>query len=122
MAITLTQFKQLGREWIEQFDTIEFAGEIDVTEDELEHICSTAGRHLGHAWDEEYRAALTVAVINIAYHATSDVHNSFRRHVLSRLGFDESDTNKWDREIGPAVLRVLKNISLRRNYPDHTAT
>src|SRR5437762_2837002 len=85
---TLEDLKNLGREWREDFLGVEFVGELEVTEQEVQDVCGVAGKYLSHSWNEDFRAALTVAVINLAYYASTDIGESFRWQVLGRLGYD----------------------------------
>lgn len=109
--------KSKGREYRALFPDVDFIGEIDVAEEELNEL----SRHLWNfaeskTNDRDFGAALTVFVVNLAYfNRTSIESNSFRWYVLRTLsGRDVEDVKLWQDAIGSVTERVLKehfNIS-----------
>jgi len=108
-----TELKERGREWLDDFSEIEFVGEIEVPEAEVSEVCASIGRFLHRAkWDDEHiRAALAVAVVNLAFYSPQDVgEEGFRWLALHKLlGHHAEDGNLWEREVGEPVLRLLKD-------------
>lgn len=89
------RLKNLRRDWRSQFQTIEFLGEIEVEPSTIEEVCRAAGGYLQMAAvNEDFRAALAVTVVNLAYDAEEDTPQSFREHVLSKFGHDRPTTRR----------------------------
>ncbi|HEX8494411.1 MAG TPA: hypothetical protein VF658_16325 [Pyrinomonadaceae bacterium] len=107
------ELKERGRKWLDDFSEIEFVGEIEVPEEEVSEVCASIGRFLHRAkWDDEHiRAALAVAVVNLAFYSPQDVgEEGFRWLALHKLlGHHAEDGNLWEREVGEPVLRLLKD-------------
>jgi hypothetical protein len=109
--ISYTELKQRSREWLDGFSEIEFVGEIDVSEEEVSEMCASLGPYLDRArWDEHIRAALTVAVVNLAYYSPQDVGEAGFRWLALRklLGRHSEDDGLWRNGVGEPILRLLK--------------
>src|SRR5258708_862959 len=104
---TLEDLKNFGRECRDNFVGLEFVGELEVGEQTVHDVCGAAGKYLSHSWNEDFRVALTVAVINLAYYASSEIGESFRWQVLSWLGYNEENTALWEQSVGTPILQVL---------------
>ncbi len=104
---TLEDLRQFGRDCRESFVGLEFVGELEVSEQEVHDVCRVAGKYLRHSWNEDFRAALAVAVVNLAYYASSEIGESFRWQVLSKLGYDQENTPLWEQSVGAPILQVL---------------
>jgi hypothetical protein len=90
---------------------VEFIGEIEISEDDLSKLCPSVGKYLERAgWDEDIRAALAVAVVNLAFYSSEETGlGSFRWLALQKLlGHYLEDDQRWQREVGEPVLRLLK--------------
>ncbi len=108
---TYDELQRLGQAWLSHFAQVEFVGEIEISEDDISKLCLSVGRYLDRAaWDEDIRAALTVAVVNLAFYSPKETDlESFRWLALQKLlGIYLEDAQRWQREIGEPVLRLLK--------------
>jgi hypothetical protein len=108
------RLKNLYRDWRSQFQTIEFLGEIEVEPSTIEEVCRAAGGYLQMAAvNEDFRTALAVRVVILAYDAEEDTPQSFREHALSKFGHD-ADTSVWEERIGKPVVGLLEKYFRRR--------
>lgn len=106
------ELKRRGREWLGNFEDVEFVGEVELPETDVDDLCLSLGRYLNRAgWDEDLRAALSVAVVNLAYYSPQELgEEGFRWLVLRRLlGHPTKDVHMWEQEVGSPVLRLLKD-------------
>jgi len=94
-----------GSQWLRLFHDkkIEFVGEIQVGEAELDNLCSAIHRRLDQPNGEEFLSLLTVVVVNLAYYSPE----GFREHVLSKI-VGQPAPALFDSLIGPAVEQVLR--------------
>ena len=112
------RLKNLYRDRRSQFQTIEFLGEIEVDPSTIEEVCRAAGGCLQMAAvNEDFRAALAVTVVNLAYDAEEDAPQSYREHVLSKFGHD-ADTGVWEEHIGKPVVGLLEKYFRERPTED----
>ncbi|MBA3283594.1 MAG: hypothetical protein H0U27_00850 [Nitrosopumilus sp.] len=108
----LQEISQKGKLFRQQFHEIDFVGEIEIPEGELESLCSSLWKHLQHIYNNEDLAALlTVVVVNLAFYTREDLNsNSLRWLVLNKLsGLTIEDTALWEDSVGSPVLRTLKS-------------
>ena len=108
----LQEISQKGKLFRQQFNEIDFVGEIEIPEAELESLCSSLWKHLQYTYNNEDLAALlTVVVVNLAFYTREDLNsNSLRWLVLNKLsGITIEDTALWEDSVGSPVLRTLKS-------------
>jgi hypothetical protein len=108
---TTDRIRKLGSELRERFASVDFLGEIDLPEQELEELCRGLWKcqyQLSGLNDES--AVLAAVVVNLAYYNRGEANfDSFRLFVLSKLqGRPCSDPALWESTIGGATLQVLK--------------
>lgn len=108
----LQEISLKGKLFRQQFNEIDFVGEIEIPEVELESLCSSLWKYLQHTYNNEDLAALlTVVVVNLAFYTREDLNsNSLRWLVLNKLsGIIIEDTALWEDSVGTPVLRTLKS-------------
>lgn len=108
----LQEISLKGKLFRQQFNEIDFVGEIEIPEVELESLCSSLWKYLQHTYNNEDLAALlTVVVVNLAFYTREDLNsNSLRWLVLNKLsGIIIEDTALWEDSVGSPVLRTLKS-------------
>ena len=106
----LEEIRSRGRIWLDAFREIDFVGDLEVSEREIDDLTPLLGKVIERAsWDDEICAALAVVVVNLAYYSSNDTEESFRWHVLKKLfARPLQDVNLWQDRIGAPVLRILK--------------
>ena len=114
---TLEDLKARGREWRRRFSEVEFIGELEISEREVVDVCRLAGKYLSNSWNEDFCAALAVAVVNLAYYASAEIGDSFRWQVLERLGYPDNNTQLWEHRVGAPTLRVLEKYFGEADVP-----
>jgi len=108
------RLKNPYRDWDSQFQTIEFLAEIEVEPSTIEEVCRAAGGYLQMAAvNEDFRAALAVTVVNLAYDAGEGTPQSFRERVLGKFGHD-AGTSVWEEYIGKPVVGLLEKYFRER--------
>ena len=108
---TYQELQGLGQKWLKHFAQVEFVGEIEISEDEISQLCPSVGQYLDRAGqNENIRAALVVAVVNLAFYSPQETGmESFRWLALQKLlGHYSEDDQRWQREVGEPTLRLLK--------------
>ena len=108
---TYKELQSLGRAWLNHFAQVEFVGEIEISEDEISKLCPSVGQYLDRAgWDEDIRAALAVAVVNLAFYSSEETGvEGFRWPALQKLlGYYLEDDQRWQQDVGEPVLRLLR--------------
>ncbi|MGD9588735.1 MAG: hypothetical protein AB7Q37_03355 [Pyrinomonadaceae bacterium] len=110
--ISRDELKQIGQSYLEKFDEVDFVGEIEVTEAELDAYMPALWKAIFQTgMKDDLRALLTVVVVNLAYYSRDDFDTrSFRWLVLNRLSnSDLQDVRVWEEHIGSPVLNLLKH-------------
>lgn len=107
----LNNLKILGNEYRQKFDDIDFVGEIEISEEELGEMCDLLWKNLHYIkYDENLRALLTVATVNLAFYTREDYNsNSFRWLVVHKFSNTyKEDVQLWQEEFGSPIIQTLK--------------
>lgn len=118
--ISRDELKQIGQSYLERFDEVDFVGEIEVTEAELDAYMPALWKAIFQTgMKDDLRALLTVVVVNLAYYSRADFDTkSFRWLVLNRLSNSElRDVRIWEDFVGSPVLSVLKGYFGAKDVP-----
>jgi hypothetical protein len=105
------ELSQLGQKYRRQFDDVDFVGEIELPEKELEILCGSLWKNIYRPGvSEDLRILLTVLVVNLAFYNREELDsNSFRWLILKKFsGRNLEDVQLWEDRFGYPVLQTLK--------------
>jgi hypothetical protein len=116
----LFQLKEKGAEFRRRFSEVDFVGEIEITEIELNILCSSLWKSIDRIYcDPDLRALLTTVVVNLAYYTREECDSeSFRWLVLKKLSNSSiEDHGLWAEYVGLPTLRTLEEHFQVRDIP-----
>lgn len=109
--INLKKLKSIGSEYRKSLGEVDFAGEIEISEESLDELCNSLRENLHFIkHDENLQALLSVVTVNLAYYTREDYNsNSFRWLVLQKLSNSPKKDNKlWEEQFGFPIFRTLQ--------------